>query len=931
MSNRRQSFGPRRPPLTSLSDNPLSRVDGQPQKAAKALDLEGKLASSEMKNAMLQRELKLARARTTSLETELDEARATAAARVEALEKDLDEARAAAAAAPAASTRVQRDLKTARARATSLQKDLDKARATAAAELDEARAAAAEELDEARAAAAARIEALEQELDEARATAAARVEALEQDLDEARSTAKAAPAASARAQRELKTARARATSLEKELDKARKTAASRVEALEEELDKARATAAARVEALETELDEARKTAAPARPPTPVRSPAPAAPTPVKDGSPVEMGTPLSGRSNPVSAALEGTLLPSSFEADVVYVPPKRSPARSAADGPPPAPAAFAPIGGAKAKAKAKRRRSARLSIAYGEDSSADEAPPPSPPPVAPTPRRAAPVRAPAPTPEAFAATPAAASPWTKPKGSRARTPPASKRSSAHSFYDDDDFGCVLSWSPGAGRGSNASAPAEAAAAEPEAVEPEAAEPEPEKEVAVAEPEAEAAEPEPEAAVAEPFVVRAVGDPADCRAALAAVADGDDTRAASACAVALAAGLARVGVGAPRAPHDALLPWLRAAADAEAQANDVARANDAGGDRARVRFRRFDFSATAPPSDTRADSQRETELLCERLSRVVAAGDALRPAARADGAVAEAAASLAAALRAVGDGADAGADWRRIAAAGLEPSEVRGAARLWARELEALAPRASASASELAAADSWVRGRVGELASSAVRFHLRRLLNPPPFPGTKCDDPDEAYAWARSGAHRVVRLETVDPDGDAIHRDGALAAQVTASLGDLARAKARTLAGAGRAEPPRRATADKVADLELRLRGACAHRFLHRLLHWPRLDAVLDAAGGWAPVERFAAVAVVHGDDALAATVAPLVDVKATRAKLAAGLGDADAAKRAALGDLRAVARSARLADVQALAQAAAKDAMLYPDVAPPGP
>ena len=880
---------------------------------------------------MLQRELKLARARTTSLETELDEARATAAARVEALEKDLDEARAAAAAAPAASTRVQRDLKTARARATSLQKDLDKARATAAAELDEARAAAAEELDEARATAAARIEALEQELDEARATAAARVEALEQDLDEARSTAKAAPAASARAQRELKTARARATSLEKELDKARKTAASRVEALEKELDKARATAAARVEALETELDEARKAAAPARPPTPVRSPAPVAPTPVKDGSPVEMGTPLSGRSNPVSAALEGTLLPSSFEADVVYVPPKRSPARSAADGPPPAPAAFAPIGGAKAKAKAKRRRSARLSIAYGEDSSADEAPPPSPPPVAPTPRRAAPVRAPAPTPEAFAATPAAASPWTKPKGSRARTPPASKRSSAHSFYDDDDFGCVLSWSPGAGRGSNASAPAEAAAAEPEAEAAEAAEPEPEAEAAEPEPEAEAAEPEPEAAVAEPFVVRAVGDPADCRAALAAVADGDEPRAASACAVALAAGLARVGVGAPRAPHDALLPWLRAAADAEAQANDVARANDAGGDRARVRFRRFDFSATAPPSDTRADSQRETELLCERLSRVVAAGDALRPAARADGAVAAAAASLAAALRAVGDGADAGADWRRIAAAGLEPSEVRGAARLWARELETLAPRASPSASELAAAGSWVRGRVGELASSAVRFHLRRLLNPPPFPGTKCDDPDEAYAWARSGAHRVVRLETVDPEGDAIHRDGALAAQVTASLGDLARAKARSLAGAGRAEPPRRATADKVADLELRLRGACAHRFLHRLLHWPRLDAVLDAAGGWAPVERFAAVAVVHGDDALAATVAPLVDVKATRAKLAAGLGDADAAKRAALGDLRAVARSARLADVQALAQAAAKDAMLYPDVAPPGP
>ena len=893
---------------------------------------------------MLQRELKLARARTTSLETELDEARATAAAHVEALEKDLDEARAAAAAAPAASTRVQRDLKTARARATSLQKDLDKARAAAAAELDEARAAAAEELEEARATAAARIEALEQELDEARATAAARVEALEQDLDEARSTAKAAPAASARAQRELKTARARATSLEKELDKARRTAASRVEALEKELDKARetaaarvealeeeldgarATAAARVDALETELDEARKAAAPARPPTPVRSPAPAAPTPVKDGSPVEMGTPLSGRSNPVSAALEGTLLPSSFEADVVYVPPKRSPARSAADGPPPAPAAFAPIGGAKAKAKAKRRRSARLSIAYGEDSSADEAPPPSPPPVAPTPRRAAPVRAPAPTPEAFAATPAAASPWTKPKGSRARTPPASKRSSAHSFYDDDDFGCVLSWSPGAGRGSNASAPPEPAAAEPEA------EPvEKEEKEAVAEPEAEAAEPEPEAAVAEPFVVRAVGDPADCRAALEAVADGDDTRAASACAVALAAGLARVGVGAPRAPHDALLPWLRAAADAEAQANDVARANDAGGDRARVRFRRFDFSATAPPSDTRADSQRETELLCERLSRVVAAGDALRPAARADGAVAAAASSLAAALRAVGDGADAGADWRRIAAAGLEPSEVRGAARLWARELETLAPRASASASELAAADSWVRGRVGELASSAVRFHLRRLLNPPPFPGTKCDDPDEAYAWARSGAHRVVRLETVDPEGDAIHRDGALAAQVTASLGDLARAKARTLAGAGRAEPPRRATADKVADLELRLRGACAHRFLHRLLHWPRLDAVLDAAGGWAPVERFAAVAVVHGDDALAATVAPLVDVKATRAKLAAGLGDADAAKRAALGDLRAVARSARLADVQALAQAAAKDAMLYPDVAPPGP
>jgi len=111
-------------------------------------------------------------------------------------------------------------------------------------------------------------------------------------------------------------------------------------------------------------------------------------------------------------------------------------------------------------------------------------------------------------------------------------------------------------------------------------------------------------------------------------------------------------------------------------------------------------------------------------------------------------------------------------------------------------------------------------------------------------------------------------------------------------------------------------------------GACAHRFLHRLLNWPGVDNAVRMAGGWGIVERLAASATLHATDEIAAVAAPLSDVAAFRARLAAGLGDAAADKRAALLELGAIARTSG-PTVSRAAQDAAKAAHLYPDCCAP--
>jgi len=306
---------------------------------------------------------------------------------------------------------------------------------------------------------------------------------------------------------------------------------------------------------------------------------------------------------------------------------------------------------------------------------------------------------------------------------------------------------------------------------------------------------------------------------------------------------------------------ALQPWVAAACAAEAALTPPATAG-------RVRFRRCDFSSVAPPCDTARGSERETEAAVAALGKVAAAGDALGAALWTDD--------------------NACDDARRLRDALREVSQVKGeaggAAHFWSAELDAILTSGRDA--------SPVRARLGELCVSGLRFHLRRLLNQPPVPQNPSTDA-AIYDWSRSRAHTFIRVE-ICVNGEP--SEGALATEVASALQDLGHASR------ARAAPEARGL-QRVDDLSSLARGALAHAFLHSLLTWPALDGAIGGAGGWAPVERLAAVLVVHAP-ASYEVWAPLADVAALRARLRAGLAPAEGEKRAALRALQAMGRGA---------------------------
>ena len=306
---------------------------------------------------------------------------------------------------------------------------------------------------------------------------------------------------------------------------------------------------------------------------------------------------------------------------------------------------------------------------------------------------------------------------------------------------------------------------------------------------------------------------------------------------------------------------ALEPWAAAACAAEAC---VAPPVTQG----RVRFRRCDFSSVAPPCDVARGSERETEAAVTALGKAAAAGDALSAALRTAPEVNDAARALRDSLRRVSH----------------MNGETGGAAAFWGAELDAiLRDRRDASP---------VRQRLGELCVSGLRFHLRRLLNAPPVPQNPATD-GAIYDWSRSRVHTFLRVE-ISVNGEP--SEGALATELAGALVDLSRAISARAS-------PESAGLQRVDDLSALARGALAHAFLHTLLTWPFLDEAVVEAGGWAPVERLAAVLVVHAPSAFEVW-APLADVSSLRARLKAGLGPSENEKRAALRALQALGRGA---------------------------
>jgi len=113
------------------------------------------------------------------------------------------------------------------------------------------------------------------------------------------------------------------------------------------------------------------------------------------------------------------------------------------------------------------------------------------------------------------------------------------------------------------------------------------------------------------------------------------------------------------------------------------------------------------------------------------------------------------------------------DARRLRDALREVSQVKGeaggAAHFWSAELDAILTSGRDA--------SPVRARLGELCVSGLRFHLRRLLNQPPVPQNPSTDA-AIYDWSRSRAHTFIRVE-ICVNGEP--SEGALATEVASAL------------------------------------------------------------------------------------------------------------------------------------------------------
>ncbi|KAJ1451868.1 hypothetical protein M885DRAFT_528548 [Pelagophyceae sp. CCMP2097] len=362
-------------------------------------------------------------------------------------------------------------------------------------------------------------------------------------------------------------------------------------------------------------------------------------------------------------------------------------------------------------------------------------------------------------------------------------------------------------------------------------------------------------------------------------------------------------------------------WLDAVSRAEATQRAFVRpgARPNGGARA-VSFAEVDFSAFSPPSDAVEGSEEETAALAAAVDGAVAA---LAAWAAAD-------ASGATAAR---DALDAA---RQDASA---PRAARAAAALYAAEVTA-ALRGSPSA---------LSRRRTDLASSLLRFRLRRLFNAPPCPISTPKSLAKA-ARARRGpprpaptfsdVHSSIRLvhqstrddfecgrarATAQPTpptrrsrySDSTTRDCSLAALVSDALDhcdddgaaplDAARPGAPATVRDG--ERPGDGTADGTADerhaavldrvqlLRDELERQSARRFCAALLADATVDAAVGRCGGWEALEAAAALLPEH------ARYRHLVHVGGLRRRLADHV-DRDAARRAsAVAELAVVARA----------------------------
>jgi hypothetical protein len=196
-----------------------------------------------------------------------------------------------------------------------------------------------------------------------------------------------------------------------------------------------------------------------------------------------------------------------------------------------------------------------------------------------------------------------------------------------------------------------------------------------------------------------------------------------------------------------AMRDAVQPLFKAAVVAEAEVQSTMQqqqsqqedANDSStGRKRRVRFSSHDFSSVSPPVDTIRKSEAPVEAAAVLLRRIVDEKGAA--AAAAPEALAAAAAALRGVVALLLDGGkrgdcDEGANESNADALSLVRSAVVGAGL----SLKVVGASARLLSEEFAAVEAGpIQRTLSGFLLSAIRYHLRRLLNAPPPPATTPD-------------------------------------------------------------------------------------------------------------------------------------------------------------------------------------------------
>ncbi|CAM9172936.1 unnamed protein product [Chrysoparadoxa australica] len=305
--------------------------------------------------------------------------------------------------------------------------------------------------------------------------------------------------------------------------------------------------------------------------------------------------------------------------------------------------------------------------------------------------------------------------------------------------------------------------------------------------------------------------------------------------------------------------------------------------------ARVRFCCYDFSAVEMPVDGKPSSVKHVERVSQTLGDVIQEKEKLKAMFQADGSLGvKGWSAFLRGLKTLGslrkqEGTPhlehlgqvmqaANAALGTVSTAALTSA----AATFYLREFSDIDPACCSLPPDVGVTPSPLRSRLGALVSSALRFHLRQLLNAPPpspsVPELDIFEKPQAERCTRSRIWTIVRLIPAEGVNGGAAMDGALSSVLTQALltlhtGGVAEVDSLvSTAEAFIAASPQKGSAeqryseewavaaeDHLVALSSLQAAYRARDFFLELLSWPGISEEVEAMGGWGSVERLAMV------------------------------------------------------------------------------